>query len=70
MFSSSFSTCIKHRFSRLLEAIQRNKQPEPKFILEFIHIGSKQHLTSQCVYFAFKTIVFFWCPFAKKNMFS
>jgi hypothetical protein len=68
-FSSRFSTCIKHGFSKILKAIQRKKHHEPKFILEFIHIGSKWHLTSQHVYFAFRTIVLFAVLLPKKTCF-
>jgi hypothetical protein len=32
-------------------------------------IGSKQHITSQCVYFAFRTIIFFGVLFPKKHVF-
>jgi hypothetical protein len=32
-------------------------------------IGFKRHITSQCVYFASRTIAFFWGPFAKKICF-
>ncbi len=31
--------------------------------------GSKQHITNQCVYFAFRTIVFFGGPFSQKTCF-
>jgi hypothetical protein len=32
-------------------------------------IGSKQHITSQCVYFAFRTIILFGVLFSKKHVF-
>ncbi len=32
--------------------------------------GSKQHLTNQCVYFAFYDYCHFWGPFAPKKYFD